>query len=49
MNELAVRGAIGPLRMIFWSGLLCIFDVKMSQTTNGQGFQFSCSPCSRFP
>ena len=25
--------------MIFWGGLLCIFDITFSQTTNGQGFK----------
>jgi hypothetical protein len=40
MNEQAVKQAITPLRMIFWGGLLCIFDFTFSQTTNGQGFKF---------
>jgi hypothetical protein len=39
MNEQSVRQAITPLRMIFWGGLLCIFDITFSQTTNGQGFK----------
>lgn len=40
MNEHAVKQAITPLRMIFWGGLLCIFDFNFSQTTNGRGFKF---------
>jgi hypothetical protein len=40
MNEHTVGQAITPLRMIFWGGLLCIFDFNFSQTTNGQGFKF---------
>jgi len=40
MNEQAVKRAITPLRMIFWGGLLCVFDFNFSQTTNGQGFKF---------
>ena len=39
MNEQSVRLAITPLRMIFWGGLLCIFDITFTQTTNGQGFK----------
>jgi hypothetical protein len=39
MNEQSVRRAITPLRMIFWGGLLCIFDITFTQTTNGQGFK----------
>jgi hypothetical protein len=26
--------------MIFWGGLLCVFDISFSQTTNGNGFTF---------
>lgn len=40
MKENAVKQAITPLRMIFWGGLLCIFDFTFSQTTNGRGFRF---------
>ena len=40
MTQLPVKQAIAPLRMIFWGGLLCIFDFNISQTTNGQGFKF---------
>lgn len=32
--------AISPLRVIFWGGLLCVFDLSFSQTTNGHGFRF---------
>ena len=31
---------IGPLRMIFWGGLLCLFDFSFSSTVNGEGFTF---------
>jgi len=40
MSKLPVKQAIAPLRLIFWGGLLCIFDITFSQTTNGQGFKF---------
>lgn len=40
MNEHGVKQAIIPLRLIFWGGLLCIFDFTFSQTTNGRGFKF---------
>ncbi len=26
--------------MIFWGGLLCLFDISYAQTTNGSGFRF---------
>jgi hypothetical protein len=39
MNAHSIKQAISPLRMIFWGGLLCIFDINFSQTTNGQGFK----------
>ena len=39
MNAQSVQSAITPLRMIFWGGLLCIFDLTFSQTTNGYGFK----------
>jgi hypothetical protein len=32
--------AVTPLRLIFWGGLLCIFDLSVSHTTNGYGFKF---------
>ena len=35
-----IRDAITPLRLIFWGGLLWIFDLKFASTTNGEGFQF---------
>jgi hypothetical protein len=31
-----VRRAVKPLRLIFWGGLLCIFDFTFGQTTNGR-------------
>lgn len=40
MDEYSVKRAVTPLRLIFWGGLLCIFDFTFSQTTNGQGFKF---------
>ena len=39
MLDDAARRAITPLRLIFWGGLLCIFDVSFTQTSNGQGFR----------
>jgi hypothetical protein len=39
IDEPSVRRAITPLRMIFWGGLLCIFDITFTQTTNGRGFK----------
>jgi hypothetical protein len=38
--EHPVGRAILPLRLIFWGGLLMIFDLKVSQKVNGEGFQF---------
>lgn len=35
-----VSQAITPLRLIFWGGLLCIFDFTIGETANGQGFRF---------
>lgn len=32
--------AILPLRLIFWGGMLRLFDLSYSQTTNGSGFRF---------
>ncbi len=40
MTPQDVRSAITPLRLIFWGGLLCIFDLTVSQTSNGEGFKF---------
>jgi hypothetical protein len=39
MNAYSIKKAVSPLRMIFWGGLLCIFDINFTQTTNGQGFK----------
>ncbi len=38
MNEM--RRVVGPLRSIFWGGLLCLFDFTVSETRNGVGFKF---------
>jgi len=35
-----VRGAITPLRLVFWGGLLCVFDLTFASTTNGRGIRF---------
>jgi hypothetical protein len=35
-----IRHAITPLRLIFWGGLICLLDVKISSVRNGYGFQF---------
>lgn len=40
IDEHVVNQAITPLRLIFWGGLLCIFDFNLSQTFNGNGFKF---------
>jgi hypothetical protein len=40
IKEHTVNRAITPLRLIFWGGLLCIFDFTLGETTNGQGFKF---------
>jgi hypothetical protein len=34
------RQAVTPLRMVFWGGLLCVFDFNFSSTSNGAGFTF---------
>jgi hypothetical protein len=39
MDAYSIQRAISPLRMIFWGGLLCIFDITFTSTTNGQGFR----------
>jgi hypothetical protein len=33
-----VSRCILPLRLIFWGGLLCLFDVTISNQSNGHGF-----------
>jgi len=35
-----IRQAITPLRLVFWGGLLCLFDITFSETHNGEGFKF---------
>lgn len=40
MDVDSVTRAITPLRMIFWGGLLCIFDITVTAKTNGSGFKF---------
>lgn len=32
--------AVGPLRWIFWGGLLCLFDFSITSTSNGTGIRF---------
>jgi hypothetical protein len=39
MDAYSIQQAISPLRMIFWGGLLCVFDITFTSTTNGQGFK----------
>src|SRR5581483_7718529 len=34
-----VIAAVKPLRFIFWGGLLWIFDLTFTTTTNGTGFR----------
>lgn len=31
---------IPPLRLIFWGGLICVLDLKITQVINGEGWQF---------
>jgi hypothetical protein len=31
---------VTPLRLIFWGGLICVFDFTFSQTVNGEGWKF---------
>jgi hypothetical protein len=35
-----LRSAILPLRLVFWGGLLCLLDFKVSETRNGSGWSF---------
>ena len=35
-----IKATITPLRLIFWGGLICIFDLTISQTVNGEGWKF---------
>jgi hypothetical protein len=35
-----VRQITSPLGLIFWGGLICVFDFKVSQTVNGEGWTF---------
>ncbi len=41
MNPLTddILAAIRPLRLIFWGGLICIFDFTLSSTVNGTGWK----------
>jgi len=34
-----VREAVTPLRMIFWGGLLCVFDFTFTTSSGGTGFK----------
>jgi hypothetical protein len=40
MTAESVRQAITPLRMIFWGGILCVFDFTITSTHNAQGLKF---------
>ena len=40
MTREDVLKAIRPLRLIFWGGLICVFDITVSSTVNGEGFKF---------
>lgn len=40
MREHTVKKAVAPLQMIFWGGLLLIFDFNLFWVTNGEGFKF---------
>ncbi len=40
MTPDSVRQAITPLRMVFWGGILCVFDFTITSTQNGHGFKF---------
>jgi|GEM_PF-1050153 len=35
-----VRRAILPLTLIFWGGLICVFEISFSAVANGSGFKF---------
>lgn len=35
-----IQATITPLRLIFWGGLVCVFDFTFSQTVNGEGWKF---------
>ena len=35
-----IRRTILPLRLVFWGGLICVFDLTFSQTVNGEGWEF---------
>lgn len=36
----ALPGLIRPLRLIFWGGLLCLFDFTVTDLRNGEGLRF---------
>ena len=40
MDEQSIRQAITPLKLVFWGGLLCLFDFTFSTTSGGEGFKF---------
>ena len=40
MGAWLVHHVVTPLRLIFWGGLLTIFDVKSSSLVNGRGVVF---------
>ncbi len=35
-----IQTTLTPLRLIFWGGLICVFDFTFSQTVNGEGLKF---------
>ena len=35
-----IRSIIFPLRLVFWGGLISVFDITFSQTVNGEGWKF---------
>lgn len=34
-----VKEAVKPLRILFWGGILCVFDINVSSIVNGEGFK----------
>lgn len=35
-----IESTVKPLRLIFWGGLMCVFDLTFSVKTNGTGWKF---------
>jgi hypothetical protein len=40
MDLFEIRRIVGPLRAVFWGGIICVVDFTVSETTNGEGFRF---------